>query len=114
MKGKYVIFTLNVLQFWSCTTHSINDLSQPNDIVTYNGQIKLIFEANCISCHGNFNPQGNLSLTNYIQVKNNINNIIDRIQRPQGSLGMMPSGLTRLSEPAITAVIKWRDGGLIE
>jgi len=100
--------------FFSCSNDSILDLTEPVDVVTYNGQVKFIIETNCAGCHGETNPQGNLSLITYNQTKNNINNILDRIQRPQGATGMMPSGLARLPESTISMIEKWKDDGLIE
>jgi|694.fasta_scaffold03351_20 hypothetical protein len=114
MNRNYFVAVFSVFVVCSCTNDSIDDLTQPADVVTYTNQVRAIIETNCIGCHGNTSPLGNLSLTNYNQTKNNINNIIDRIQRPQGATGMMPLGQTRLPEGSISIIKKWRDDGLIE
>jgi uncharacterized protein (DUF2141 family) len=59
----------------------------------------------CGSCH-NFNT--------YTGAKGNINNILDRVQRPQGSAGFMPQGGTPLTKTQVDILKKWLDDGLKE
>lgn len=92
----------------------MNDLIKIPDTVTYTNSVKAIIDANCIGCHGNSNPLANLSLTNYNQVKAEIDDVIDRIERAQGAQGMMPQSGTRLPQSSIDIIKKWRDDGLIE
>ena len=92
----------------------MNDLINVPDTVTYNNSIKAIIDANCIACHGNSNPLANLSLTNFNQVKEEVGNIIERIERQQGAQGMMPQSGARLPKSSINIIKKWRDDGSIE
>jgi hypothetical protein len=74
--------------------------------VTFNADIKPLITANCGSCHNNF--------TVYQNAKNNINSILDRIQRAAGSSGAMPQGGPKLSQADIDKFIKWNTDGLLE
>lgn len=66
-------------------------------------------DANCVSCHS----PGPQALTNYSQVKNNIDNIINRISRPNGDPLKMPQGGS-LSPVQINIITKWKADGLLE
>lgn len=97
----------------SRTYEEISDKTPVASVVTYNKDIKPIFDANCTSCHsatgsGFFQP-----LTNYSQVKNNIDNIINRISKPTGDPLKMPQGGS-LSPTQITIITKWKADGLTE
>lgn len=100
----------------SCESRTYDEISNNEtitDIVTYNKNIKTIVDANCVVCHS---PTGSASFqpfTNYNQVKNNIDNIINRIQRPNGDPQKMPQGGS-LSANQIDFFIKWKADGLNE
>jgi mono/diheme cytochrome c family protein len=113
MKKIFFFFTFLFL-ISSCANDSENDLINVPDTVTYNNSVKAIIDANCIACHGNSSPAANLSLTNYNQVADSVDDIIDRIERPQGAQGMMPQSGTRLPQSSIDIIKKWRDDGLDE
>lgn len=74
--------------------------------VTFNADIKPLITANCGSCHSSF--------TTYQTAKNNIDKILDRIQRAAGSSGAMPQGGPKLSQSDIDKFIKWNTDGLLE
>ncbi|WP_415328962.1 c-type cytochrome [Chryseobacterium sp. MMS23-Vi53] len=93
----------------SRTYEEISDATPITEQVTYTKDIKPIIDANCISCHS----PGAQALTNYSQVKNNIDNIIDRISRPNGDPGKMPQGGS-LSPTQINMFTKWKADGLTE
>lgn len=102
----------------SCSNNSTDDLIGPTPAsVTYNGQIKAVIQANCISCHSdppqNFAP---MRLTTYEDVKNAMltRGLHDRISRPQGAPGMMPQGGTRLPQATIDLFTQWEEEGLAE
>jgi mono/diheme cytochrome c family protein len=118
-KVKYSIILLILLSF-SCTNNSEDDLIIVSDnpsFVTYNLNVKSIIDNNCISCHGT-NPVngGQLSLTNYNQVKNAVlnNELLDRVSRTVGESGLMPSGGPRLPQQTIDVIAKWNTDGLLE
>ncbi|WP_228455241.1 hypothetical protein [Chryseobacterium sp. Tr-659] len=96
----------------ACDSRTYEEISDNTPITTpvnYTKDVKPIVDNNCIGCHsGNFKP-----LETYDQVKNNINGIIDRIQRPSGDPGKMPQGGS-LSAAQINIFIKWKADGLTE
>lgn len=97
----------------SRTYEEISDKTPIVELVTYNKDVKPIIEANCIICHS---PGGAASFqpwTSYNQVKNNIDKIIDRINRPVGDPQKMPQGGS-LSPSQITIITKWKADGLNE
>lgn len=97
----------------SRTYEEISDKTPVAELVTYNKDVKPIIEANCIICHS---PGGAASFqpwTSYSQVKNNIDNIINRISRPVGDPQKMPQGGS-LSPSQIEIITKWKADGLTE
>lgn len=93
----------------SRTYEEISDNTPITQVVTYNKDVKPIIESNCISCHS----PGPQALTNYTQVKSNVNNIIDRISRANGDPQKMPQGGS-LSPAQINIITKWKADGLPE
>lgn len=105
------IFSSAVL-FIACESRTYEEISDNTPIVaqvTYTKDVKPIIEANCIGCHS----PGAQALTNYDQVKNNIDNILDRIGRPNGDPLKMPQGGS-LSPSQINIFTKWKAEGLVE
>lgn len=94
----------------SRTYEEISDNTPITVLVKYNSEVKTIVDNNCIGCHSatSFKP-----LTTYNDVKNNIDGILDRIQRPNGDPGKMPQGGS-LSQTQINTFIKWKADGLVE
>lgn len=97
----------------SCESRTYDGISDNTPItapVKYTADVKPIIDNSCISCHsaGSFKP-----LMTYNQVKNNIDGILDRIQRPNGDPGKMPQGGS-LSATQINTFIKWKADGLNE
>lgn len=97
----------------ACESRTYEDISDNTPItvpVNYTADVKPIIENNCIGCHsiGSFKP-----LANYDQVKNNIEGILDRIQRANGDQQKMPKGGS-LSATQINIFLKWKADGLIE
>lgn len=80
--------------------------------VTFDAKIKPIINSNCGGCHL---PVGSsLDFTDYNRAKGNINTIINRIKRPQGSSGFMPRNGTALSAADIALFEQWKADGLVE
>lgn len=101
--------TLACIACESRTYEEISGNTPIAEVVTYNKDIKAIMDANCVSCHS----PGPQALTNYSQVKSNINSIIDRISRPNGDPQKMPQGGS-LSPAQINIITKWKADGLSE
>lgn len=111
---KKIIFIAGlILIVTSCESRTYEEISDNTPITTvvkYESDLKPIIESNCINCHsaGSFKP-----FVNYNQVKDNIDNIINRIQRPNGDPLKMPQGGS-LSSNQINLFVKWKADGLIE
>lgn len=96
----------------ACESRAYEEISDNTPIaenVTYNKDVKAIIDANCVSCHS----PGVQALTNYTEVKNNIDIIIDRISRPNGDPLKMPQGGS-LSPTQVNIITKWKADGLSE
>jgi mono/diheme cytochrome c family protein len=102
----------------NCSSDSNEDLTptpdpDPMGSVTYEANIKAIFTANCIQCHGNPPTQGApKSYITYNQVKADVNTIISRIN--SASSPMPPSPNSPLSQAQKNLIQKWKDDGLLE
>ncbi|MGH1519784.1 c-type cytochrome [Chryseobacterium sp. JK1] len=97
----------------ACESRTYEEISDNTPITlpaNYTADIKPIMDNNCASCHSatSFKP-----LVTYDQVKNNIDGILDRIQRANGVPGKMPQGGS-LSSAQINIFIKWKADGLTE
>lgn len=97
----------------ACDSRTYEEVSENKpivELVRYNQDVKPIVDNNCIGCHsaGSFKP-----LVSYNDVKNNIEGILNRIQRANGDPGKMPQGGS-LSQTQINIFIKWKADGLTE
>ncbi|MET3538441.1 hypothetical protein [Chryseobacterium limigenitum] len=97
----------------SRTYEEISDNKPIAEIVKYTQDVKPIVDANCISCHSATGSAPYKPFTNYNEVKDNIEVILDRIQRQNGDYQKMPQGGS-LSQSQINIFIKWKADGLIE
>lgn len=97
----------------SRTYEEISDKTPLAELVTYNKDVKPIIDTNCISCHAAGGSASFQPWTSYNQVKNNIDNIINRINRPIGDPQKMPQGGS-LSPSQIEIITKWKADGLTE
>ena len=102
----------------SCTKAYIPEYVEPittnsiSDTITYDSHISTIITNNCIGCHSGTNPQGNLLLENYSQVRNSAENgtLMQRINdasNPMPTSGLMPAS-TR------TVFDEWVQNGYLE
>lgn len=84
----------------------------PSVPISYQIHISPIISTRCISCHSGSNPNGNLRLENYDQVRNASENgtLIQRINdaaNPMPTSGLMSSSTRALFD-------EWVSGGFIE
>ncbi|MBL3550480.1 hypothetical protein JML65_23185 [Chryseobacterium sp. KMC2] len=112
-KLTYLVILSSVGILNSCDSRTYEEISDNTPItlpVKYTADVKPIIDNNCIGCHsaGSFKP-----LVTYDQAKNNIDGILDRIQRPNGDPEKMPKGGS-LSATQINIFIKWKADGLTE
>ncbi|SHK58413.1 cytochrome c [Chryseobacterium polytrichastri] len=108
-----VLFSVFLISCDSRTFEQISDTTPINDIVKYTVEVEPIIKERCLGCHSPGGPAAFRPFTNYNQVKEHIDNIIDRIQRPNGAPGRMPPG-GALSPSQINTFIQWKSDGLLE
>ncbi|WP_082632599.1 c-type cytochrome [Chryseobacterium sp. IHB B 17019] len=113
---KLIYIFSSVVLLIACESRTYEEISDNTPIaeqVTYAKDVKPIIEANCIGCHSAGGPASFQPWTSYDQVKTHIDNILDRIQRPNGDPLKMPQGGS-LSPSQINIFTKWKADGLIE
>jgi len=99
----------------NCTKGFIPESTSPTNpggTVTYQTHISTVISNNCISCHGGSNPQGNLLLKSYTQVRNAAENgtLIQRINDaadPMPTSGLLPAQTRALFD-------EWVQNGYLE
>lgn len=76
--------------------------------VTFNANVKPIFETNCYGCHSSTNPSGNLDLTNFDQLSIIIDNgaLLGSIRHDAG-YSPMPKGTAKLTACEINTIAIW-------
>lgn len=117
-KVKYLIFA-TFFFILSCNNNSEDDLTNP--IITgstrYSIDVKPIIDSKCIMCHATTPVNGApMPLVTYAQVKEAIENrnLIGKISRPDGDLGLMPYGGPRLPQTSIDIIVDWKASGFLE
>ena len=80
--------------------------------ITFDANIKPIISTQCAPCH--VARGSSINYQSYSAAKADINTILDRITRTQGSPGFMPRGRTGLNSSDIALIQKWKTDGLIE
>ncbi|WP_234109293.1 c-type cytochrome [Chryseobacterium sp. R2A-55] len=111
-----IIFVTIIFSVTSCDTRTYDEISPKVVIppkVTYNQDVKQIIISNCVTCHSAVGAANFYPLTDYSLVKNAIDNILDRVQKPAGDPGKMPQGGS-LSTTNIDILKKWKADGLLE
>lgn len=113
MTQKLPILALIIVTFLGCSEDSVSDLTETDipTTISYQNDVRPIIQNNCLNCHGNpTNFCAPNSLTTYENVKTSVlNNLIDRISRPEGISGAMPLGGPRLSQNDINIIIAWQN-----
>lgn len=118
----FIAFIIFLSCITSCTNHSESDLidTTPPDpdpeFVTYNTDVKIIIDNNCIFCHSDPAVNGaSFPLTTYTNVKSAVENLnlISRISAQAGETGAMPFGGPRLPQNLIDIIIQWETDGLL-
>ena len=110
---KYKVLTvivLSVLAFQFCTG---TKKAGRNAKITYLNNVQYTLQANCAPCH--FPPQGNKKpLNTYTTAKDEIDDIIVRINKQPGERGFMPLKHPKLADSTINVFVKWKADGLLE
>ena len=80
-------------------------------VITYNQNIKPVIIKSCSPCHTGSGPE---EYDVYSTTKNDIDDIIRRIELTPGQHGFMPARRTRLSDSTIALFKQWKTDGLKE
>jgi hypothetical protein len=116
MKTRYLILiaAFGLIVYQSCT--SSKKATAPSlSAVSYEKDIKPIMIASCTPCH--FPDEGKKKyLDTYNAVSSNIDDILERVKKPQDEKGFMPF---QLKKPALTAdqialFETWKESGMPE
>ena len=107
-----------VAALYSCESNTYDDLQEEQIIVgtvTYDTHIKSIIDNNCISCHAPGGASSFRPLTNYMQVKDAVQNtnLLERIQKQNGEPDLMPQ-TGRMPMSNIDLILEWAANGLPE
>ena len=111
-----ILLGLTFFGIIGCDTRTYEEISGPSvtpQLVKYSIDVKPIIDNNCNSCHSATGAASHYPLTDYALVKNAIDNILDRVQRPAGDPDKMPQGGS-LSQQNIDILKKWKTDGLQE
>lgn len=113
---KLTVVVLSFVALINCETKTFEDISENAplpEMVTYNKDVKMIIQNNCVVCHSSTGSVPYFPLTDYTAAKNAIDHVLDRIQRASGDPQKMPQGGT-LSPDQINIIKKWKTDGLLE
>lgn len=95
--NKVLLFLFGFLVFASsCTYYNVEEEYADfvgdcdTSAVSFALDVYPIIDANCVTCHGDVNPQAGLSLTSFNLIKLNSSQMQDRINRPMGDPLVMP------------------------
>lgn len=69
MKKYFVGILFFVLIISSCVTENREDLFETPQEVSFSGDVQPLIQANCVGCHSRPNPNGNVPLENYDDIK---------------------------------------------
>lgn len=117
-KMKYLAFATFIF-ILGCSNNSEDDLTNPVALgnTKYSTDVKPIIDSQCISCHAATPINGApMSLTTAAAVKEAIENrnLIGKISRPDGAIGLMPFGGPRLPQASIDIIVDWKNSGFLE
>ena len=106
-----ILSTVVVFQF--CTSTRKAAAKQPAKI-TYLTNVEPLISTHCAPCH--IPPKGNKKpLNTYASAKDEIDEMIERIQKNPGERGFMPfRHPTKLPDSTINVFVKWKADGLLE
>lgn len=110
-----ILMLFGTLFLTYCSSTKKAGVPAPVTVYTYyDTDIKSLVETRCSPCHipakgGNKGP-----LDTYERLKDNIDNILVRIQLNPGEKGFMPFKHPKLSDSAINVFKQWKNNGLLK
>ena len=103
-----IFLIVSLLVITSCTYNELSVCETENP--SFNDCVEPIFVENCIACHFQNNPNGIMSLTNFLEIQDKVINgtVIESIKR---EVGFMPKNGERLSAEEILIIENWKENG---
>lgn len=102
-----------ILAYCSTTKKSQRTTTPNATKVTYMSNVQPIITASCTPCH--IPPDGKKKpLNSYAAVKDNIDDILTRVQKNPDEKGFMPARHPKLSDSTIMVLKQWKTDGLLE
>ena len=112
-KIMFVLTAFSMLTLQFCASSKKTAISQPPAKITYLADVQPLVTAHCSPCH--IPPKGfKKALDNLDAVKNNIDEILQRINLNPGEKGFMPFKHEKLSDSTIHVFAQWKTDGLLE
>jgi len=104
-----MVFTGVLFQY--CSASKKAKKSAP--AITYTSRVQPIIASSCSPCH--IPPGGNKkALNSYTAAKDNIDDIITRIQKDPSERGFMPFKHPKLADSTIQVFVQWKNEGMPE
>ena len=101
------ILPVALVYFFGCENNVADDPDQnPTDCSVveayYEESVAPILTQNCIDCHSGSSPSGGLNLDDYTSVRGGMGDVLDRVNREEGSSGFMPRGGSKLTDAELS------------
>lgn len=117
MKNCFNVLVIGcVFLFTGCASDSTDDLTDPVDgPITYEANVRSIFDNNCVECHSGATPPAGLRLETYAQVRDAVEfgNVLDRMtdagspMPPNSAGGLLPA-------PTVELIQQWAENDFPE
>ncbi|MBI3233951.1 MAG: cytochrome c [Bacteroidetes bacterium] len=103
----FILFLISCI----CSNMSCTKVSS---IVSFEGDIKPIWDAKCMSCHQTGLNYAVTIKNDYTSIKNKWDAIYNRIKKNETDNGFMPKGGTKLNDAELALFTNWKAGDYIE
>jgi nitrate/TMAO reductase-like tetraheme cytochrome c subunit len=115
MKKFFIIGSLvmTAIVFYNCHGSKKATSSAPAPL-TYETRLKSVIDANCSPCHIPSKGGNKKAYDNFANAKNDIDEMIRRIELNPGDRGFMPFKKGKLADSTIAVFKKWKADGLAE
>ncbi len=105
-------FVLTAVLLQYCSSTKIQ-AGQPQVKINYIADVQPLVLSNCSPCH--FPEKGRVkALNTYAAMKDEIDDVVERIQKNPGEKGFMPMKHPKLSDSVIHIFQQWKTDGLLE
>ena len=107
----FILFLATIVVFEFCSGPKKSQKSVT--MVSYATNVQPVVMANCSPCHVGSNAKQK-KLDSYDALKNNIDEIVSRIQKNPDEKGFMPFKHAKLPDSTIQVFVNWRANGFMQ